>query len=377
MPGSSPRGDLGIPKGRYSMEDISVEFRNVTKKFGEVVAVDGLSLCVRSGRFLTLLGPSGCGKTTTLRMVGGFEIPSSGDIFLMGEEVTYESIAKRETHMVFQNYALFPHKTVAQNIGFGLKMRGLKKSQIEGRVREMLNLINLPDIYDRMPHQLSGGQQQRVALARALILKPPVLLLDEPLGALDAKIRKQLQLELKQLQKDLGITFLYVTHDQEEAMIMSDIIGIMNSGRLEQLGTPEQIYETPKTEFVARFVGECNFFEGSVLGSSDGLIEIQDSRGRILKVERHSFDVSSLAGRRATLAVRPEDIEIGETAALCVNRLEGKIREKLYTGVVVRLVVEIDDKRIIVDLRRGISSLPSDRIQIGWNPDVGSVIPKD
>jgi spermidine/putrescine transport system ATP-binding protein len=359
------------------METVSVEFKNVTKRFGQVVAVDSLSLRVQGGSFLTLLGPSGCGKTTVLRMVGGFEVPTSGEVLLMGRTVTRQTSGKRETHMVFQNYALFPHKTVGQNIGFGLKMQGWKKAEINKEVRAMLELINLPDIFDRMPHQLSGGQQQRVALARALILKPPVLLLDEPLGALDAKIRKQLQIELKELQKDLGISFIYVTHDQEEAMTMSDTIGVMNEGRLEQLGTPEEIYEKPNTEFVAKFIGECNFFEGTIAGCSGDMVDILDRSNRLFRIKADSRGASCTKGRKVTLAVRPEDIETGEPAAQCVNSLEARITDRLYTGVVVRLVMDADGQRIVVDARKGIFASPSETLRVGWNPEVGAIIFKE
>jgi spermidine/putrescine transport system ATP-binding protein len=311
------------------MESISVELRNVTKKFGDVYAVHNLSLQVVSGSFLTLLGPSGCGKTTTLRMIGGFELPSAGDIFIMGKRIAYDASAKRQTNMVFQDYALFPHKTVGQNIGFGLKMRRWKKSEIENGVREMLELINLSDVYDRMPYQLSGGQQQRVALARALILRPPVLLLDEPLGALDAKIRKQLQLELKLLQREIGITFIYVTHDQEEAMIMSDTIGIMHEGKLEQLGTPKDIYDNPQTMFVAKFLGECNIFEGKIIGKHQDMLNIEDGKGHVFKATNGSLQFADSVGKRVCLVVRPEDLQIANTADRCINKIEGRVVEKL------------------------------------------------
>jgi spermidine/putrescine ABC transporter ATP-binding subunit len=360
------------------MEKISVEFRNITKRFGQVVAVNNVSFVVPSGMFLTLLGPSGCGKTTILRMVGGFEQPSSGQILLMGKPVTNESPSARETHMVFQNYALFPHKTVGQNIGFGLKMQGRKKAEINKEVRAMLELMNLPEIFDRMPHQLSGGQQQRVALARALILKPPVLLLDEPLGALDAKIRKQLQIELKQLQRELGITFIYVTHDQEEAMTMSDTIGILNQGKIEQLGKPAEIYEKPKSEFVARFVGECNFLAGSISEATQDIVYVRDGKGRTFSVKK---DVSTGFSLRkegnVTLAVRPEDIMVGADAAGCTNLLQGRVKETLYTGVMLRAVVEVDGDNFIVDAHKGASLHPSDMIQIGWDPSAGAIIPRD
>jgi len=359
------------------MKSICVELKNVTKKFGLVYAVHNLSLQVVSGSFLTLLGPSGCGKTTTLRMIGGFELPSSGDIFLMGKRITYDATTKRQTNMVFQDYALFPHKTVGQNIGFGLKMRRHKKPEIENRVREMLELINLSDVYDRMPYQLSGGQQQRVALARALILRPPVLLLDEPLGALDAKIRKQLQLELKQLQRELGTTFIYVTHDQEEAMSMSDTIGIMHEGKLEQLGTPQEIYDNPQTMFVANFLGECNIFEGKIIGAFQDTVNIEDSRGQVFIATRDSLQFADPVGKSVGLVVRPEDLQIADAADSCINKIEGRVIEKLYTGSVVQLVVEVEGNKIVVDAHKAATFSTSDPVQIGWNPEIGSIIVRD
>ena len=356
------------------MESISVELKNVTKKFGEVYAVHNLSLQVVSGSFLTLLGPSGCGKTTTLRMIGGFERPSAGDIFLLGKRITDDASTKRQTNMVFQDYALFPHKTVGQNIGFGLKMRRMKKSQIEKSVREMLDLINLSDVYDRMPYQLSGGQQQRVALARALILRPPVLLLDEPLGALDAKIRKQLQLELKQLQREIGTTFIYVTHDQEEAMIMSDTIGIMREGKLEQLGAPKHIYDNPQTRFVAKFLGECNLFEGKIIGKHQDMLNIEDSKGRVFRAKKSSLRFADPVGKPVCLVVRPEDLQITNSANRCINQIEGCVIEKLYTGSVVRLIVAVEGNKIVVDAHKGAVFSSTDPVQIGWNPEVGSLI---
>ena len=356
------------------MQTYDVEFRNVVKRYGDVIAVDNLSFRIESGKFLTLLGPSGCGKTTILRMIGGFEQPASGEIFLMGERMASEPPFRRNTNMVFQDYALFPHKTIGQNIGFGLKMRGAKKTEIEERVREMLSLINLPDIYDRRPHQLSGGQRQRVALVRALILKPPVLLLDEPLGALDAKIRKQLQLELKQLQRELGITFIYVTHDQEEAMTMSDIIAVLNEGKLEQLSSPKEVYEKPKTRFVAKFVGECNFFEGKIIGCNQSMIEIKYPGVGVFQSKYDISESTDLKGRRACLAIRPEDIEVGGSAKNCVNWLQGRLRDKLYTGSVMRLIIEINGVILTAEVRKGDLFSLSDNVQLGWNSTAGSVI---
>ena len=343
------------------MNAFDVELRNVVKRYGHVTAVNDISLGVESGSFLTLLGPSGCGKTTTLRMIGGFERPSSGEIFLLGKRMTNEPPFRRNTNMLFQDYALFPHKTVAQNIGFGLKMRGVRKAEIEKRVREMLDLIHLPDVYDRRPDQLSGGQRQRVALTRVLILKPRVLLLDEPLGALDAKIRKELQLELKQLQRELGITFVYVTHDQEEAMTMSDSIAIMNEGRSEQLGSPREIYEKPRTRFIAQFIGECNLIDGRVVGFHQGMIEIQDAHSRVFRVKGNVSESSDLKNARACVKG-------------CINRLEGRLKEKLYTGFVVRLIIEVNNDIFTVDAKKDIVFSSLDNVKIGWHPEAGSII---
>ena len=245
---------------------IEVRLSDVVKQFGDVVAVDHIDLEVEDAEFFSLLGPSGCGKTTTLRMIGGFEEPTSGLIELHGEDVTWLPPYRRNVNTVFQNYALFPHLTIYENVAFGLRRKGVKDSEVKTRVREMLALVELPGFESRKPTQISGGQAQRVALARALINRPAVLLLDEPLGALDLKLRKQMQVELKRIQQEVGITFIYVTHDQEEAMTMSDRIAVMNRGRYEQLGDPESLYERPVTPFVAGFLGVSNLFPGTVQG---------------------------------------------------------------------------------------------------------------
>jgi spermidine/putrescine transport system ATP-binding protein len=238
------------PGVRSNVPTVDVKLVDVVKKFGETVAVDHINLEVLDGEFFSLLGPSGCGKTTTLRMIGGFEAPTSGFIALQGQDVTWLPPYKRNVNTVFQNYALFPHLTIFENVAFGLRRKGAKDSEVKGRVKEMLALVELPGYEARKPNQISGGQAQRVALARALINKPAVLLLDEPLGALDLKLRKQMQVELKRIQQGVGITFIYVTHDQEEAMTMSDRIAVMNSGRYEQLADPESLYERPATRFL-------------------------------------------------------------------------------------------------------------------------------
>ncbi|MCX8527516.1 MAG: spermidine/putrescine ABC transporter ATP-binding protein, partial [Candidatus Nanopelagicales bacterium] len=250
------------------MADVDVRLVNVTKKFGDQTAVDGITLDVSDGEFFTLLGPSGCGKTTTLRMIGGFEQPTSGLIELKGVDVTFLPAHERDVNTVFQSYALFPHLTILENVAFGLRRSGIKGDEVTRRVGEALELVQLIGYEKRKPAQLSGGQAQRVALARALVNRPAVLLLDEPLGALDLKLRKQMGIELKRIQREVGITFIYVTHDQEEAMTMSDRIAVMNKGRYEQLAGPETLYERPTTRFVASFVGASNLLEGKI--GSDG-----------------------------------------------------------------------------------------------------------
>jgi len=243
-----------------------VRLEGITKQFDDVVAVDNISLAIEPGQFFALLGPSGCGKTTTLRMIGGFEEPTSGSIFLGDKDVVGLPPYKRDVNTVFQSYALFPHLSIFENIAFGMRRQGLKGKQLAGRVHAILELVDLHGLASRKPRQLSGGQQQRVALARALVNKPRVLLLDEPLGALDLKLRRQMQLELKTIQHDIGITFIHVTHDQEEAMTMADTIAVMNGGRVEQLGPPSELYERPKTAFVAGFLGVSNLLPGTATG---------------------------------------------------------------------------------------------------------------
>ena len=255
------------------MPTVDVRLVDVVKMFGDAVAVDHINLEVLDGEFFSLLGPSGCGKTTTLRMIGGFEEPTSGLIELQGQDVTWLPPYKRNVNTVFQSYALFPHLTIFENVAFGLRRRKVKDSEIKSRVAEMLKLVELPGYERRKPTQISGGQAQRVALARALINRPAVLLLDEPLGALDLKLRQQMQVELKRIQQEVGITFIYVTHDQEEAMTMSDRIAVMNQGKYEQLGDPESLYERPATRFVAGFLGISNLLVGDVEGADSSYVD--------------------------------------------------------------------------------------------------------
>jgi spermidine/putrescine transport system ATP-binding protein len=305
-----------------------VRLKDVTKQFDDVRAVDNISLEIEHGSFFALLGPSGCGKTTTLRMIGGFEEPTAGTIYLGEEPVTGKPPYKRDVNTVFQSYALFPHLTIFENVAFGLRRRGVRGSDVKGRVTEILRLVGLAGLERRKPRQLSGGQQQRVALARALVNKPRVLLLDEPLGALDLKLRKQMQLELKAIQHDVGITFIHVTHDQEEAMTMADRIAVMNEGHVEQLGSPEELYERPATAFVAGFLGVSNLLSGVVEGHD--AVRLADGTLVQAQVDGKSGPVAA--------GVRPEKITLGEGGGQ--NRLPGKVTETAYIGVATQVVVD-------------------------------------
>src|SRR5262245_25399418 len=286
-----------------------IRLTDLAKHFRDVRAVDDVSLDITTGEFFSLLGPSGCSKTTTLRMIGGFELPTAGRIELRGRDVTYDPPDKRPINMVFQNYALFPHLNVGDNIAFGLRRKGVDKDQIRLRVHEALELVHLAGLDRRKPNQLSGGQQQRVALARALVNRPNVLLLDEPLGALDLKLRKQLQIELKRVQSEVGITFVYVTHDQEEALTMSDRIAVMRGGKVEQLGTPEELYERPRTRFVADFIGTSNLLSGAVEGLDGPCAVIRLSSGETCLTASDRRSV----GEAVELSVRPEAIAFATT----------------------------------------------------------------
>jgi spermidine/putrescine transport system ATP-binding protein len=345
-----------------------VRLEGVTKRFDDVVAVDGISLEIEPGSFFALLGPSGCGKTTTLRMIGGFEQPTEGHIFLGGREVSGLPAYKRDVNTVFQSYALFPHLSVFENVAFGLRRRAVRGETLSGRVREMLRIVGLEGMERRKPRQLSGGQQQRVALARALVNKPQVLLLDEPLGALDLKLRKQMQLELKAIQHDIGITFVHVTHDQEEAMTMADQIAVMNHGRIEQLGTPTELYETPATAYVASFLGHSNLIPGTVSGAET----VRLRSGPEVRVRR-----GALAGRTGEVAVgiRPEKIELGNGQA---NALDGVIVEEAYVGVATQYIVDTDCGRLTVYRQNASPGLngaaPGQRLTLSWSPESTFVV---
>ena len=327
-----------------------LEINNVTKTFrGGVLAVDDVTLGVEEGEFLTILGPSGCGKTTTLRMVGGFEYPDAGQILLDGQDVTDLPPHKRPVNMMFQDFALFPHMTVAQNIGYGLTIAGVKKSEIKSEVEEALRTIELSDKADRRPAELSIGQKQRVALARALVRRPKILLLDEPMSALDAKLREAMQIELKRLHDQIGLTFVMVTHDQTEALVMSDRIVVMESGRIVQIGAPAELYEQPKTPYVANFIGTSNMIVGNVaeVTGDTALVRFDGTDNRAMV--RGSAPV---VGDTVTLSIRPEKVkfhEAGEEArrkSAASNILRGKLRDKFFHGESVRLAIDIGSDQL-------------------------------
>ncbi len=347
---------------------VDVRLDKVVKRFDEAVAVDGISLEIPHGSFFALLGPSGCGKTTTLRMIGGFEEPSEGAIYLGEEDVVGTPPYKRDVNTVFQSYALFPHMSVFDNVAFGLERRGVEKTERRGRVLEILELVDLAGRESRKPKQLSGGQQQRVALARALVNNPRVLLLDEPLGALDLKLRKQMQLELKRIQGEVGITFVHVTHDQEEAMTMADTIAVMNLGKIEQLGSPTDLYERPRTAFVANFLGTSNLLEGSVEGQ--GSVRLGD--GTLVEVDTGG------ANGQVAVGVRPEKVRLGDGLP---NRLSGRVKESAYIGVATQIVVTtaVGDVSVFHQNSEtgGLVPAPGENVTVSWRADSGFVVDRE
>ena len=318
--------------------EVDVRLVGVVKRFGDVIAVDHVDLEVHHGEFFSLLGPSGCGKTTTLRMIGGFEAPTAGRIELQGQDVTWLPPYRRNVNTVFQNYALFPHLTVYENVAFGLRRKRTSESEVKRRVTEMLGLVELMGFERRRPTQISGGQAQRIALARALINRPAVLLLDEPLGALDLKLRKQMQLELKRIQQEVGITFVYVTHDQEEAMTMSDRIAVMNAGHYEQLADPATLYERPTTRFVAGFLGKSNLLDGTVAGEDGDHVVVRLADDQVVRVPRAAVD----GRRRVAVGVRPEKLRVvaqGDQPSAGSNLLAGSVLDASYQGASTQYTV--------------------------------------
>ncbi|MFA6288264.1 MAG: ABC transporter ATP-binding protein [Opitutaceae bacterium] len=314
-----------------------IEINAVTKRFGTFTAVDNISLRIKAGEFITLLGPSGCGKTTLLRMLSGFETPDAGFIRIGDEDVTHLAPYRRNVNQVFQSYALFPHMSVRDNIGFGLRMQKVPEAESRARIEEVVALVALQGFEDRKPHQLSGGQRQRVALARAIVPRPSVLLLDEPLSALDAKLRVQMQFELKRLQKHLGITFVFVTHDQEEALTMSDRIAVFNQGRLEQLGTATEIYHKPRTAFVADFIGEANLLRAERIASNGTTVRVRIEGGLELVL---ALDRWPAGADRALVSVRPEKVHVSKSPITAENVFEARVTDEVFTGALDRLSLE-------------------------------------
>jgi spermidine/putrescine transport system ATP-binding protein len=328
-------------RGITSFQPLDVELRNVFKFFNQEPAVNGIDLDVRQGEFFSILGPSGCGKTTTLRLIAGFEIADAGKVFIQGQSMTNVPPYRRPVNTVFQSYALFNHLNVWNNIAFGLRLKKIPKSKIEARVQEALKLVKMESLRSRFPNQLSGGQQQRVALARALVNHPTVVLLDEPLGALDLKLRKEMQVELSNLHKDLGLTFVMVTHDQEEALSLSDRIAVMNQGKIEQVGTPSQIYERPCTSFVADFIGDTNLFSGEIVAVDSSNIKISTKMGLSIVISR-AEDTPTELSQAVVVSVRPEKIQLSlYPPNLPVNCFEGRLINVMYLGTHVNYVMEL------------------------------------
>ena len=367
------------------MADVGVRLVQLTKRFGNgadaFTAVDKIDLEVKDGEFFSLLGPSGCGKTTTLRMIGGFEAPTEGRIELQGEDVTWLPAYKRNVNTVFQNYALFPHLTIYENVAFGLRRRKVADAEVKQRVNDMLKLVELPGFEQRKPGQISGGQAQRVALARALVNKPAVLLLDEPLGALDLKLRKQMQVELKRIQQEVGITFIYVTHDQEEAMTMSDRIAVMNKGHYEQLGDPEALYERPKTRFVAGFLGVSNLLSVDSDGAAGDMAAFKMGDGTACMVPS-----ALAAGRKGKIAlgVRPEKIRLtepGKDIPASFNRLTGTIAHASYLGVSTQYIVALADGHRVTVFEQNVERATKaelwttgEAVVLSWQPDHSFIV---
>jgi spermidine/putrescine transport system ATP-binding protein len=352
---------------------VAIAITGVSKRFGSHAAVNDVTFEIGEGEFFSILGPSGCGKTTTLRMIAGLEMPDAGQILLQGTDVTAVSANRRPVNMVFQQYALFPHMSIYDNVAFGLKVKRVPRGEHRERITELLRIVALEGLENRKPRQLSGGQQQRVALARALVNRPAALLLDEPLGALDVKLRKQMQLELKRIQSELGTTFVYVTHDQEEALAMSDRIAVMNDGQLEQLGGPREIYDHPRTAFVADFIGSLNALDLTIDELVGGY-----AVSRFGECERvvAAVDAGHGAGETVRIAVRPEHVQLGRTVE-GGSHLEGTIAEVVYLGMYTQLHVDTRAGRIVSHRLADESAArlePGERVTLSWAPEHASVL---
>jgi spermidine/putrescine transport system ATP-binding protein len=361
--------------GGTSAPALDVELRQVSKAYGSVLAVDGVSLQIESGHFFSLLGPSGSGKSTILRLIGGFEQCDAGSVLVAGRDVTRIPPFRRPTAMVFQRWALFPHLTVFDNIAFGLQMRRLSSGEVRRRVQDLLSLVGLAGLERRKPNQLSGGQQQRVALARALAIRPKVLLLDEPMSSLDLKLRLQMQLELKRLQREVGTTFVYVTHDQSEAMVMSEVVAVIDGGRVHQVGSPREIYDRPKTKFVARFIGDANLLSATATRRGDR---------PVVCVGRHEFvppsGFDSPPGSQVSLSLRYERVRIGGPDA-AINSFPARVREVIFTGSSIRYTLASDDGEIelVAELPNdGASPVlsPDSTTTAGWHPNSAVIVPE-
>jgi len=379
---------LGPVKRKFSPWDNPdavpfIRFENVTKRFGDFVAVNNLTLDIYEREFFSLLGPSGCGKTTLMRMLAGFEEPTEGRILLQGKDISGVPPYKRPTNMMFQSYALFPHMSVEKNVAFGLEQDGLPKADIAARVEEMLRLVKLSEFAKRKPSQLSGGQRQRVALARSLAKRPKVLLLDEPLGALDKKLREETQFELMDIQTNLGLTFLIVTHDQEEAMTVSDRIAVMDKGNVVQVATPAEIYEAPNSRYVADFIGDINIFDANVVANASdigkpGLVTL-DCEGLKVAVEQ---ECAAATGSQVAFAIRPEKVRISldQPADSSVNSAYGEVWDIGYLGDFSVFIVKLADGRVIRAAQANVSRLVDrpitfdDMVWLNWKPDSGLVL---
>ncbi|OUC15552.1 MAG: spermidine/putrescine ABC transporter ATP-binding protein [Alkalinema sp. CACIAM 70d] len=357
-----------------------IELRKVFKVFNGEAAVRGVDLNIRRGEFFSILGPSGCGKTTTLRLIAGFELPTAGDILLRGQSMVDVPPYRRPVNTVFQSYALFNHLTVEENIAFGLRLKKMGRGDIQNQVREALRLVKMEEWAKRLPAQLSGGQQQRVALARALVNRPTVLLLDEPLGALDLKLRKAMQMELKTLHRELGLTFVMVTHDQEEALSLSDRIAVMNRGRVEQMGSPSQIYDRPHTRFVAEFIGDTNLITGKIEGAHPTMLWITSAEGRQFKVIPVDTGNKPLTSGAVVISVRPEKIHLQyEPPADGLNYVEGYLKNLLYLGTHVNCQLQLTSgETLVVQLPHGFEIPPPDtRLYAVWRPEDSLALPND
>jgi spermidine/putrescine transport system ATP-binding protein len=364
--------------------DADIHLEGVTKRFGETTAVDGLTLSIPRGAFYALLGPSGCGKTTTLRMVGGFEDPTEGRVYLGGDEVTQLPPYKRDVNTVFQSYALFPHLTVERNVAFGLERKRISKSEVAERVGEALEMVQLGGYGRRKPTQLSGGQQQRVALARALVNRPRALLLDEPLGALDLRLRKQLQIELKRIQQEVGITFVHVTHDQEEAMTMADTIAVMSEGKIEQAGSAADLYERPRTEFVANFLGVSNLVDARLRASQNGHSSVETHDGATLQVPSDRIGPHGTDAVR--IGVRPEKVTLSPANAPVTeghNVLRGTVMVASFLGVSIQYVIRAAGGEELTVFAQNLDGAepeslgPGREVQLAWDPQHTFVVAKE